>query len=86
MVSPATVQLSNDVVVQVFPPGLDVTVYFVTAEPPLLEGADQLMVACALPADAEAAVGAPGTVAEEIGFEVAASESPLAFTAMIVKV
>ncbi len=44
------------------PAGLEVTVYPVTAEPPLLAGAEKLTVAEVLPATAEAAVGALGTV------------------------
>jgi hypothetical protein len=44
-------------------PGLDVTVYPVIAEPPLLDGAENDTVACALPAVALTPVGAPGGVA-----------------------
>jgi hypothetical protein len=44
------------------PPGLDVTVYFVIATPPLLVGGPKLTVAIRLPPAAETEVGAPGTV------------------------
>jgi len=44
-VRPVTVQLRATAVVHVFEPGLEVTVYLVIAEPPLLDGADQLTVA-----------------------------------------
>jgi hypothetical protein len=44
------------------PPGLAVTVYCVIATPPLLVGGPKLTVAARLPAAAETAVGAPGTV------------------------
>jgi hypothetical protein len=47
----------------VSPPGLDVTVKLVIAEPPLLAGALNDTVACALPALALTPVGAPGAVA-----------------------
>nr|WP_229708425.1 hypothetical protein [Knoellia flava] len=40
LLSPMTVQDRAPVVVQVFPPGLEVTVYPVTEEPPLDVGAD----------------------------------------------
>jgi hypothetical protein len=43
------------------PPGDDVTVYPVMGLPPLLTGAVNITVAWALPAVAEALVGAPGT-------------------------
>ena len=55
-------QLVDDVV-HVPEPGVPVTVYPVIAEPPSLAGALQETVACASPADAVTAVGAPGTVA-----------------------
>ncbi len=52
--------------VAVMPPGAEVTVYDVIAQPPSDEGAVQLTVACPLPAAALTPVGAlgrPGTVA-----------------------
>ena len=61
-VSPVT--LTGDAApVPVKPPGLDVTVYDVTAEPPLFAGAVNATFALALDPEAETAVGAPGTVA-----------------------
>jgi hypothetical protein len=45
------------------PPGLEVTVYEVIAEPPLLAGAEKVIVASPLPLVAVPIVGAPGTVA-----------------------
>ncbi len=57
------------------------------AEPPLLAGAVQDTVACALPAVALGAVGAPGTV---LGVTEALAgdslESPMAFVAITVNV
>ena len=44
-------------------PGLDVTVYPVMADPPLLVGAVHVIVACVLPAVATTDVGVPGTTA-----------------------
>jgi hypothetical protein len=49
--------------VAVKPPGLDVTVKPVIADPPLFVGALNVTVACALPAVAPIAVGASGAVA-----------------------
>lgn len=54
------VQLVADVVVQVAPPGLAVTVYPVMAEPPLLAGAVHEMVAEVPEVVADAPVGASG--------------------------
>jgi hypothetical protein len=69
-VSPVTViGLAEPVAVK--PPGLEITVYPVIAEPPLLTGAANVTVAWALPAVADTPVGAPGTVVElvsKIGF------------------
>src|ERR1019366_7560314 len=62
LVRPVTVALVAPVVVAVRPPGEAVTVYLVTAEPPLLLGAVQDTAAAALPGVAATRVGAPGTV------------------------
>jgi hypothetical protein len=65
----------GSVVVQVSPPGEDVTTYSVIADPPLSVGAVKVIVA--LPAALEVAanpVGAPGTVAGVIAI-VAVEES-----------
>jgi hypothetical protein len=65
----------GSVVVQVSPPGEDVTTYSVIADPPLSVGAVNVMVA--LPGALEVAVnpvGAPGTVAGVIAI-VAVEES-----------
>lgn len=48
--------------VAVNPPGLDVTVYPVMAEPPLATGADQDTTTWTFPATPLTPVGAPGTV------------------------
>jgi len=61
-VRPVTVQLVVDVV-QVRPPGDEVTVYPVIAEPPLLDGADHETVTCEVPNTPDTPVGASGTVA-----------------------
>ena len=67
--------------------GDDVAVYDVMAEPPLLAGAVNVTVACALPAVAVPIVGAPGTVAGVTLFEAAeAGPVPSAFVAVTVKV
>jgi hypothetical protein len=81
-VRPLTVQPSEPVE-QVNPPGDDVTVYEVTAEP-LPAAADQLSVTLPLPAVAEVKVGAPGTPAgiAESAFEGA--PVPTAFVAVTV--
>ena len=63
LVSPVTVQVVV-MVVQVRPPGVEVTVYPVMAEPPSETGAVQVTVdAVFWPEFAAAPVGAPGTVA-----------------------
>lgn len=51
--------------------GLEVTVYDVIGEPPVLAGAVKLTVACVFPAVAVTSVGASGTVAgvEEAVFD-----------------
>ena len=78
-----------DVVVQVFEPVEDVTVYLVIPAPPLLAGAVQLTSAVPLPTDpptvAVTLVGAPGTVE---GVAVVAPEDgpvPLTLVAVTVK-
>ena len=79
---PATVALA--------PAGLEVTVYEVMALPPSLAGAVQETDAEALPAVAETAVGAPGTVAGATGVTLLdgaeAALLPTAFVAMTVNV
>jgi len=60
-VSPVTV-IGLDAPLSVKPPGDDVTVYEVTAVPPLAAGALKLTVACVFPATADTPVGAPGTI------------------------
>src|SRR5207253_4443256 len=78
------------VTVALAPVGLEVTVYEVMALPPSLTGAVQETVAEALPAVAEAAVGAPGTVAGAFGVTqfggAAGGLWPTAFVAMTVNV
>ena len=79
---PATVALA--------PAGLEVTVYEVMALPPSLAGAVQETDAEALPAVAETAVGAPGTVAGATGVTLLegaeAALLPTALVATTVKV
>jgi hypothetical protein len=71
----------------VMPPGLDVTVYPVIGLPPLSAGAVKLTVARALPATAEAAVGAPGTPTGVTLLDAAdAALTPMAFVAVTVNV
>ena len=84
--SPVTV-IGLDEPVPVFPPGFEVTVYPVIAEPPSLTGAVNVTVAWAFPAVADTPVGAPGTVPGVTEFEAAlAGPVPLAFVAVTVKV
>jgi hypothetical protein len=69
------------------PPGDDVAVYAVIAEPPLLAGAVNVTLACALPAVAVPIVGAPGTVAGVTLFDAAEGAlPPTALLAVTVKV
>jgi hypothetical protein len=57
------------------------------AEPPLLAGAVNVTVACALPAVALPMVGAPGTIAGVTLFDAAeAAPVPATFVAVTVKV
>ena len=73
--------------VAVLLPGLEVTVYPVIAEPPLLAGAVNVTVAWAFPAVAVPIVGAPGTVEGVTGFEAELGRlDPLTFLAVTVKV
>jgi hypothetical protein len=73
--------------VAVKPPGLDVTVYEVIAEPPLETGGVNVTVACPLPPVAVPIVGASGTVAGVTELLVAeAILVPIAFVAVTVKV
>ncbi len=63
---PVTVQLFAPVVVQINPPGLDVTVYPVIREPPALVGALHETFAWPFPALALTPTGAPGTGADGV--------------------
>ncbi len=85
-VRPVTV-IGLEAPVAVMPPGLEVTVYEVIALPPFDEGAVKLTVACALPATAVTAVGAPGGPVGVTLFEGAdAAPVPAAFVAVTVNV
>jgi len=65
----------------------DRTVYDVTALPPVEAGADQLMMADALPATAETPVGGSGTAAGTTAFDGAdAAPVPTLLVALTVKV
>jgi hypothetical protein len=73
--------------VPVKPPELEVTVYPVIAEPPLLAGAVNVTVASAFPGVAVPIVGAPGIVDGVTEFEAELAKLlPLAFVAITVKV
>jgi hypothetical protein len=83
---PVTVQ-DSPLVVQVWLPGEEVTVYSVIILPPLLSGAVQRTVTCplsALAATLEGAPGAPEMVVELEGFE--AGPVPWEFLAVTLKV
>ena len=69
LVNPLTVHEGAPVVVHVWMLSDAVTVYPVIAEPPLLEGAVQLIDAEAFPPVAFTLVGAPGTVAGVTAFD-----------------
>ena len=73
--------------VAVNPPTFDETTYDVIGEPPLLDGAVKLIVACPLPATAVTLVGASGTVAG-VTLLLAIDEVlvPTAFVAVTLKV
>ena len=62
LVKPVTV-IGDEPPVALKPPVFEVTVYEVIADPPLLAGALNVIVACPFPAVAVPIVGAPGTVA-----------------------
>jgi hypothetical protein len=81
-------QVSAPVVVQVFEPGDEVTVYPVIADPPFDAGADQEIVEVVLRFElARTAVGAPGIVDGTAAGEAAeATEVPLALVAVTVNV
>ena len=86
LVSPVTV-IGLDAPVPVKPPGDDVTVYEVTAVPPLAAGALKLTVAWAFPATADTAVGAPGTILGVTLLDaVDAAPGPVALVATTVNV
>ena len=63
---PVTVQLFAPEVVQINPPGFDVTVYPVIREPLVLAGALHETFACPFPALALTPTGAPGTGADGV--------------------
>jgi hypothetical protein len=95
LVSPVTLHVvagvagGVDVVVQVFEPVDDVTVYLEMPAPPLLAGAVQLTSAVPLPTDpptvAVTFVGAPGTVEGVAVAEPDAAPVPLTLVAVTVK-
>jgi hypothetical protein len=85
-VSPVTV-IGDDPPVPVNPPGLEVTVYEVIDEPPLLPGAEKMIVASPLPRVAVPIVGASGTVAGTIELlDADADPVPTALVAVTVNV
>jgi hypothetical protein len=84
--SPVTVT-GLDVPVPVNPPGDDVTVYEITAEPPLGAGGVKLTVAWLLAAIADTPVGAPGTILGITLLEATdAPDVPTPLVAVMVKV
>jgi hypothetical protein len=86
LVNPVTV-IGDDPPVAVNPPGLDVTVYEVIAEPPLLTGGVKATIACPSPRVAVPIVGASGTVGGTT--ELLVEEAilvPIAFVAVTVNV
>lgn len=89
-VSPATAQAVEPVVVQKSPPGDEVAVYPVIADPPSLTGATHVTFTLVpdatpdTPVGASGTVGGTGTVTALLGAE--ASESPKAFVAITVNV
>ena len=87
MVRPVTV-IGEDVPVAVMPPGEEVTVYPVIADPPVFVGAVKLTVALPLLPLAEIPVGAPGALAASVTAEEApdAVPAPMAFVAATVNV
>ena len=86
LVKPVTLALVPELTVAVNPPGLEVTVYPVMAEPPS-KGAVQETVASPFPFVAVTPVGAPGMVTGVTEEEAEdADELPAAFIATTVKV
>ena len=82
MVSPVTV-IGLAVPEPVNPPGLELAMYPVMAEPPSIAGAVNATEACAFPAVAVPIVGAPGTV-EATAIVVKVSSSPYAVPSLLV--
>ena len=74
---PVTTHVRAPVVVHVFAVPLDVTVYPVMGEPPLLAGASHDTVTCPLPATPVTPPGAVGTV-RGVDEEVTAADDPMA--------
>ena len=86
MVSPVTT-IGEPAPLAVMLPGLEVTVYPVMADPPLLAGAANATLACALPAVAVPMTGAPGTPVGVTLFDAAeAGLVPIPLVAVTVKV
>ena len=87
LVSPVTV-IGDDAPVAVRPPGEEVTVYPVIADPPVFVGAVKLTVALPLLTVALIPVGAPGALAASVTAEEApdAVPAPMAFVAVTVNV
>ena len=87
--SPVTV-IGLEVPVPVKPPGLEVAMYPVISDPPLLVGGVNVIEACAFPAVAVPIIGASGTVIGAEGMTEFETELallvPLAFVAVTVKV
>jgi hypothetical protein len=81
-VRPVTVQLRAPAVVQVNPPGDEVTVYRVMGWPPLLAGASHETEAELLKPTALTPVGAPGVVAGVTALETPAELVPMALVAV----
>jgi hypothetical protein len=85
-VSPVTV-IGEPLLVPVKPPVFEETVYEVIADPPLLAGAVNVIVACPLPAVALTPVGVPGVVAGVTALlAVEDALVPFAFVAVTVNV
>ena len=61
--SPSTAQVVVPAVVQVFPPGFEVTVYPVIGEPPVLVGGTQITITRWKPGITRVIDGGPGTMA-----------------------
>ena len=87
MVSPVTV-IGDDAPAAVRPPGAEVTVYPVIADPPVFVGAVKLTVALPLLPLAEILVGAPGAIAAGVTADdaVEAVPVPTELVAVTVKV